>query len=258
MTTLNRAFRTFLAVVGPCLIAVSHAQDAAPDARWSIGATGWAGAAHRMLINTDGSALAARIIDLRNDREHADLALGVGLLANYRLSARFSLEAGAAYARFGYAHDVALGDLSFGDPIDPRRGFIYNTDDFAMPSSWRFVDRFHYLQLPLGVVMELGQGRWRSTTTLGAAPAFLLAAKGLTVRTYGDGRVERERFEPLEDFASFNLIAYLGTGVAFSSSERWQWQLRPTLQYGALRIIDAPVSARIGSLTLNAGVRMAL
>jgi|688.fasta_scaffold27983_3 hypothetical protein len=254
---MNNSIRTLLPAVGLAIVGTVNAQDAVPEGRWSIGASGWAGASYRTLINIDGSALADRIIDGRNEREEWDVAIGGGFHAGYRLSDRFSLEAGVAYARFGYADAVNLSDLTFGDQIDPRRGFIYNTGDVP-PESWRFVDRFHYLELPIGVVMELGQGRWRSFTTLGVAPAFLLAAQGLTVSTYEDGRDERESFEPLEDYASFNLIPYFSTGVTMHPGGRWTWSLCPTFRYGALKLIDAPVSARVYSVSLDLGVRFTL
>lgn len=254
---MNNSIRPLFAAVGLCLMGATHAQNDVPDARWSIGASGWAGGAYRTLLNTDGSELADRIIDGRNEREEWDVAIGGGFHAGYRLSDRFSLEAGVAYARFGYSNTVELSELTFGDPIDPRRGFVYNTDDVP-PASWRLLDRFHYLELPIGVVMELGKGRWRSATTLGVAPAFLLAAQGLTVSTYQDGRNERESFEPLEDYASFNLIPYFSTGVTMHPGGRWTWSLCPTFRYGALKLIDAPVSARVYSVSLDLGVRFTL
>lgn len=238
---MNRIISALLPAVGLCLLGTVHAQDAMPDARWSIGASTWSGGAYRTLINTDGSELAGRIIDGRDEREEWDVAIGGGLHAAYRLSDRFSLEAGLAYARFGYAHSVNLSDLTFGDPIDPRRGFIYNTGDVP-PESWRFVDRFHYLEVPIGVVMTLGQGRWRSSTTLGVAPAFLLAAQGVTVSTYANDQKERETFDLLGEYAAFNLIPYFSTGVSMHPGGRWNWSLRPTFRHGALKLIDAPVS----------------
>lgn len=251
---MNRTSCSCLAAFGLCLMGSVHAQTEAAKGRWSIGASSWSGVAYRSLLNNDGSELAERIIVGRNDRERPELTLGGGFNAAYRISQRLSLEAGVAYARFGYAISVNLSDLTFGDAIDPRRGFIYNTGDHALPSSWRFIDRFHYLEVPIGLVMELGEGRWRSSTTLGVAPAFLLAAQGITVSEYSDGRVERESFEPLEEFTSFNLIPYFSTGLSMHPGGRWHWSMRPTFRYGALKIIDAPLSARVYSLTLDLGV----
>jgi hypothetical protein len=254
---MNNPIRTLLSAVGLCLPVAIHAQNTVPEGRWSIGASAWSGGAYRTLLNTNGSDLADRIMDTRNEREEWDVAIGGGFHAGYRLSDRFSLEAGVAYARFGYSNTVELSELTFGDLIDPRRGFVYNTDDVP-PESWRLMDRFHYLEIPIGVVMELGHGRWRSSTTLGVAPAFLLAAQGLTVRTYADDQKERESFDLPGDYASFNLIPYFSTGVSMHSGGRWQWSLRPTFRYGALKLIDTPVSARVYSLTLDLGVQFSL
>ncbi len=56
------------------------------------------------------------------------MAFGGGLCTAYRLSERFSLEAGLGYARFGYAYSVDASELTFRDVIDPRRGFVYNSN----------------------------------------------------------------------------------------------------------------------------------
>jgi hypothetical protein len=39
---------------------------------------------------------------------------------------------------------------------------------------------------------------------------------------------------------------------------RWTWSLCPTFRYGALKLIDAPVSARVYSVSLDLGVRFTL
>ncbi|MCU0318941.1 MAG: outer membrane beta-barrel protein [Flavobacteriales bacterium] len=244
-----------ITVLALSLTATVHAQENAPTRRWSIGASLGTGLAYRSLINTDGSVFADQVINERNEREKRDLAIGGGFFAGYRISDRLSLEAGVAYARLGYVSSFDLSDLTFGDIIDPRRGFVFNANDIAVPSSWRLLDRFHYLEVPIGLVLELGKGRWRSSTTVGVAPAFLLAAQGLTVSTFADGRVERELYGRPEDFASFNLVPYISTGISMHPGGRWSWMLRPTFRLGALDLIDAPVSGRVYSATLELGVR---
>ncbi len=195
----------------------------------------------------------------RNGFETPTHALGGQLLAGYRLSENFLIETGVGFAQFGWQHRIDFSELTFGDPIDPRRGFIYSTGaNDALPERAVFIDKLHYVSIPLGACMELGRGRWRSTTVIGASASFLIDATHRSVVNHADGSRRAERSAQPFDFASFNLIPYLGTGVAFQSSDRWQWQLRPTLQYGAARIIDAPVSAQVYSLSLAAGVRIGL
>lgn len=234
---------------------IATAQDA--PGRWSIGGSLHAGAAYRTLVNTDGSELADMIISSRNERETPMLVSGGGFQSEYRLSTRFSIGAGLVYTHFGYDYKFDLSDLTFGDAIEPRRGFIYNTNDVP-PKTVRLVDRWNYMEVPIYMAMELGKGRWRSSTTVGIAPAFLIAARGMTERTFEDGNVDRERYDQPEDFERFNLIPFVSTGVSMHPGGRWQWYMRPTVRYGSLLIIDTPISARLFSLTADVGVRFTL
>ena len=106
--------------------------------------------------------------------------------------------------------------------------------------------------------MELGRGRWRSSTALGIAPSALLSARGITVSTNADDSEQREHYDLTGDFSSFNLIPYFSTGLSMRMAGRSQWSLRPTVRYGVSQIIDAPVSARLYSVSLDLGVRIAL
>ena len=254
MSSIRQRFMLAAGITFACGL---QAQVDTPEYRWSLGASMWCGGSYRTLINTNGSETAAGIIRTRDDREGPDVAFGGGAYAAYRLSERFGLEAGMAYARFGYTYGVDASELTFGDAIDPRRGFIYSTNA-VLPASWRLVDRFHYIEVPIGLVMELGHGRWRSSTALGVAPSALLSARGFTVNTNADGSEQREHYDLPGDFSSFNLIPYFSTGITMRTAGRWQWSLRPTVRYGALRVIDAPVSARLYSVSLDLGVRIAL
>lgn len=246
-----------LLISGGLLLAsmVATAQDA--PGRWSIGGSLHTGAAHRTLVNTDGSDLLDMFITSRDERETPLLVHGGGLHSEYRLSTCFSVGTGLVYTQFGYSYTVDLSDLTFGDMIDPRRGFIYGTDA-KVPTELRLVDRFNYVEVPIYLAMELGKGRWRSSTTLGIAPAFLIAARAMTESTFEDGHVDRERYEQPENFERFNLIPFLSTGVAMHPGGRWQWYLRPTVRYGSLLIIDSPLSARLFSVTADVGVRFTL
>jgi hypothetical protein len=256
-STMTMFRQLTLLICGGLLVAsmVATAQDA--PGRWSIGAAMHTGAAYRTLVNTDGSDLVDMFIASRDERENPLLVHGGGLHSEYRLSTCFSIGTGLVYTQFGYSYTVDLSNLTFGDVIEPRRGFIYNTND-VLPATIRFVDRFNYAEVPIYLAMELGKGRWRSSTTLGVAPAFLIAARGATISTYADGRVERERYDQPEDFETFNLIPFVSTGISMHPGGRWHWYLRPTVRYGALLIIDTPLSARLFSVSADVGVRFTL
>lgn len=256
-TGIYRTCPSFALVLGLLFLAPPSMVAQEETGRWTLGFSTHTGASYRSLVNTDGSEMADVIITLRNDREAIDLALGAGLRATYRLSPRFSVEAGIGYARFGNAMRIDMSDLTFGDMIDPRRGFVYETDAI-LPASLRFMDRYHYVELPVGIVVELGSGRWRSSSTLGVAPAFLVAARSVAVSTYPDGNKERDVYDRPEKFERFNLIPYLSSGISMHPGGRWQWSLRPTVRYGALQVIDAPISGHWYSMSLDLGIRWSL
>jgi hypothetical protein len=237
---------------------VAHFSQAQDDAgKWTLGAALGAGVSYRSLVNTDNSQLATTIITQRNELESPILVSSASLQVGYRLSDRLTLEGGIGYVQFGWTSSFDLTDLTFGDQIDPRRGFVYNTGD-ALPATWTLNDRFHYLEIPLGLAMLLGNGRWRSSSTLGIAPAFLLSARGTTVSNYPDGRQETENYDLPQDFATFNLIPYFSTGLGLHPGANWHWHFRPTVRYGALLITDTPVSGRLYSVSLDVGVHYTL
>lgn len=239
-------------------LAVGTVAQEAPVRRWSLGASVGAGMGYRTLAVTGSSTMPNFIIDLRDDREKPLTVPGGQLSVAYQLTRRVGLEAGLGYVQMGWRQRISGDDLTFGDMIDPRRGFIYSTDDALLFDRITISDVFHYLELRLAATFTLGQGRWRSQTSAGIAPAFLLAARNRSTTVYEDGHRTHDSGKPLETFNTYNLFPYFATGLSFHPGGRWSWQLQPTVRYGALRIIDTPITAHLFSGTLDFGVRYTL
>lgn len=248
-----------LSLLLPLIVLVSLSQGQTDSLRrWTIGVGTGAGLGYRTLSPTAPSTTVDAVIRSRNEREEPRMALGGYVGGGYQLSHCIGLEAGIGYTQLGWQQRIDIRDLTFGDMIDPRRGFIYGTDDLAMLERITFSDVFHYLDFRLGATLTLGQGRWRSVSALGVAPALLVAARTRTYSEYSDGHRTHESREAMETFNTFNLFPYLGTGVAFHPGGRWEWRLQPTVRYGAMRIIDTPITAHVFSGTVDFGVRFAL
>ncbi len=241
-----------------CATTQLHAQtEPAPSKRWSVGLNTGAGLAFRTLSKTENFPVSDVIIQRRNDREEPRLAFGLSGVVGYKLSKRFGFEAGLGYHAQGWVERMDLSQLTFGDIIHPRRGFFYVTGD-EMPTSYIWHDTFHYAEVSLAATMSLGQGRWSSISTIGVAPSFLIAAKVRTTKEFADGRTVRSSDVSLQEFDHFNLFPFVSTGVAFRSGERWEWRLQPSVRYGAMQIIDAPITAHLYSGSLEVGVRFTL
>lgn len=243
----------------PLIVLVSISQGQADNTRrWTIGVGGGAGLGYRTLSRTAPSTMADVVIRSRDEQEEPRIAFGGHVGVGRQLSRRIGIEAGIGYMQLGWQYQVTISGLSFGDMIDPRRGFIYQTDDVAIPERFTSSTIFHYLDLRLGATLTLGNGRWRSVSALGVAPALLIATRIHTRNEYSDGRRTHDSREPVDTFNTFNLFPYFGTGVAFHPGGRWEWRLQPSVRYGAMRIIDTPITAHVFSGTVDLGVRFAL
>lgn len=211
----------------------------------------------RTLYNTDGSLLNDVIIGARDEREVPRLASGTVISFGKQLGKRVGIELGIGYAQSGWKHKVDLDDVLPGDLVDPRRGFIYVTDG-AIPTKATFTDVLHYLEVPLGVTAHFGRGKVRSVSVLGIAPAFLVAARGTTVYEYPDDSKEDTRYKLDTDLHTFNCFAFLSTGLALRLGKLVEWRLQPTVRYGLLDVVDAPITAKVYSATVDLGVRITL
>jgi Outer membrane protein beta-barrel domain len=215
------------------------------------------GRAYRTLSTTDNSEMAPYIVDSRNSRETTRAAFSGCLFLGYTLSDRWAVEAGVGCVRLGYQSKIDTDDLTFGDMIDPRRGFIYNTGD-VLPASFRFIDDFYYAEVPVRLRLNLGKGRFRSTTTVGMAPAYLIAANSRAVSTYTDGSKEASNYDDTDQYLRFNLFATISTGVSYRLKERLEFRLEPMFRYGLLRITDSPVTGHLWSAGIGASCKVSL
>jgi len=251
------AFRLSLLMTLVMFASISQGQTESTS-RWYIGAGVGAGLGYRTLSRTSPSTMADLVIRSRNEREEPRMAHSGHVGAGYQLSRRIGLEAGIGYMQLGWQYRIDIKDLTFGDMIEPRHGYIYQTTDVAIPERITCNEIFHYLDLRLGATLSLGQGHWRSVSALGVASAFLIAARTCSSSAYSDGRRTHESREPMETFNAVNLFPYFGTGVAFHPGGRWEWRLQPTMRYGVLRIIDSVITAHLISGTVDFGVRFTL
>jgi hypothetical protein len=223
-------------------------QDAAavqPAAsRWSVGLNVTPAMAYRQLVVVQEHPITPYVLNSRNERE-IPLITGHGsIMAGYALSEKFGIEGGIGYSRFGWDHP--LKDLTFGDQIDPRRGFVYSTSaDLARPITFR--ETFHYLDIPVRATVSLGRGKLKWIGSLGVSASILMRASHISI--YAEGRKEYEQHL----FGRFNLFPTIGTGLAYRLNDRHELRLEPTFRYGMLKITDQPITGYLWSAGVNFG-----
>lgn len=224
---------------------------------WNFGVNAGVGMGYRTLINHQSSVLTAATIMEREAREEPRIAYGASFRCGRQISRRFGLEFGLGYFQTGWQYEVDMTALTFGDQIDPRRGFIYATDD-VIPVEAKLINVVHYLELPMAATLTFGKGRVRSVTAVGISPAYLLTASDAVDYKFEDGSTERSRYAPSTPYQNFNLFSFLSTGLSVQSKRGLEFRLQPTVRYGLLEIIDLPISARVFNGTVDLGVRIAL
>jgi hypothetical protein len=232
----------------------AHSQGPAPtSSRWSVGVMGTSAMTHRTLLNKDGSDQSDMIISLRDDAEVPRFGYGGKLMIARHLDDRWTIGIGVSYMRFGYQSDYEVSDLTFGDLIDPRRGFIYSTTTVP-PTSFRYIDDYQYIGIPLEVQRSWGTKRFRPLVGASITPSYLLEASTITRYEYSDGSSDRNRTSVRSDFNAFNLFATVQAGCGYNIGERLQVHVQPYGSVGVLDVIDAPISGWLWSVGVQAGV----
>lgn len=228
------------------LIGSVTAQDsAAHRSRWSIGINGSPDVAYRKLEIIEPSEIASSIVDGRNERELPVIGVTAALMGGYSFNDRFGIEAGVGYALLGW--EIDLSELSFGDQIDPRRGFAYSTDP-ALQGLKTLRQQFHYLNFPIKGTVTVGKRRWRWISSAGISFGIMMRARNVII--YEDDRSSWDQ----DYYERFNLFAQLSTGVLYQLSDRHQFRLEPTFRYGLLPIInDTPITGYLWSVGFNVG-----
>lgn len=227
-----------------------------PFARWQIGVGGSADHCYRTLSASGSDAFVSNVMDSRNDREEPTFGFSAGASARYDLTAHWGIELGAQYAKRGYASKPM--ELTFGDIIDPRYGFIYETPDGPRPSRIRYIYNYHYVDVPLQAVFHAGHGRFRFMAGVGIAANILLKATSTGIMDFSDGSTTRHTAEQIQDYKTFDLSPLISLGADRRIGQHLSVQVVPTFRYGVLKIIDAPITAYLWSAGVNVGCYYAL
>jgi len=234
LTSLLLALLTFSAI--------AQAQNSTN--KWQVGLNISPDICYRNIFITEGkvSDQTTAVINLRNSAEKPKLSYSGGLSVVYRYNPKLSFQAGLNYANVGYKSEIA----GFIGPVE---------EDF--PLSAKYIDNFHYLEVPTKVNFIFGENRLQYTVGAGLSSAYLMETKNTVVSYYADSTT-RKHIQNQDPYKPFNLFATLNVGLLYQLSNKWQLKLEPTFRYGLLRTSDTPVSGRLYNFGLSSGIYLTL
>lgn len=210
--------------------------------RFSIGIIASPEYCYRSLgIGSNANSFTPIIVDHRNDRELPKLGFTAGVIVNYEISNRISIECGLNYSDKGYRYD--LSGLTFGDMIDPRFGFVYTTQTVEdYPDSWIY--HYTYIDVPFKFVYTFPGRKIQFTTVCGFIANILLE---------GYQTISSSKVELRGDFNDLGISASASAGVLYNFNSKFRVLLIPSFQHSLTSLVSAPINGYLWSAGLNVG-----
>ena len=207
---------------------------------------------YRTLKNDDGSAISSIIIDSRNKYEEPKFGYTAGLNIHYALFKHLSFEAGLQYSNKGYG--IKKMELTYGDMIDPRFGFVYPTNSAEMVTHVKSIYTNAYLDVPVRAIFTFGNKRIHFISSIGVTTNILLESKHTNIKEYENGDKKRETYTDHNDFNKINITPTASLVINYMVSDKINISAEPTFRYGLLKITDTPVTYYLWNCGLNISI----
>lgn len=204
----------------------------------------------RTLKNNDGSSISDIVLNLRNENETIKFGYTTGLNICFNFKKFVALETGIQYSNKGY--QALMKDLTYGDMIDPRYGFIYATSGTA-PTKAKFIYNYHYIDIPLKVNFTFGKKKIRLISSVGLTTNIFIKETSASVLEYSDGKTDRKNYPTTFDYNKINISPIISVGIDYKINNRMNLRIEPTFRYGVLKIINTPIIGYLWNGGLNIG-----
>lgn len=176
---------------------------------------------YRTLINEDNSKLVEAAIENRNGFELAKPSYQIGLSATFFKKGK--LELLGAISLTNYGEQLKTYNLTYGDQIDPQRGFAYTTSDYILHS---FTYNFYYLDIIPTVKYNLLDKKIKLYTSLSPEVNFYLGGK--TKKKYSEnGEVFKKQEQYDEPSNPMTFSGAIGLGIKLPLGEKFSLSVEP-------------------------------
>ncbi len=205
---------------------------------------------YRTLTNTNGASTYDSLIRLRDGYEKALPGFTTGISFGYQLSNKLYLQTGLQFSKKGFR--IPEGSFYYGDITDPRRAFIYNTND-KYPKSGINNFRFFYLDVPLKLSTSWGTHKLKLVAGAGVVTSIFLKESRRDRIVYSDDTRSTFEHTGKEKYSKVMFSPTVSAGIDWNHSGPFHLRVEPTFTYGISKIIDQPISAYLWSFGLNLG-----
>lgn len=194
----------------------------------------------RTLKNNDGSAASSTEIEMRNSNEKAKFGYTAGVNACYNITPNWSIEAGIQYSQKGYQ--------------TKENHYIMIEPEPGVPEKTRYIHNFYYTDLPIKVNYMAGVGKIRFITSAGITTNYFIKEMQTQKDSYADGTIKRHSREVTEfTYNTVNITPTISAGIDYQITNQLNIRVEPVFRYGALKIIDTPITAHLWNTGVNFG-----
>jgi hypothetical protein len=245
----------FLALFVCCLATSGTYGQMTLANRYQIGITTSTDIGYRTLEIQNADQYTQGIADDRESYEAPALGFTVSGQITKRFPGNFGIGLGLQYAKRCYKS--VHNELTYGDMIDPRKGFIYDTDT-SVPVAITLVYHFNYVDMPIQLNYFIGKRKIKGVVSLGGSLNYLVNDRTCILKTMADGSKATSKSERLSDFRPFNFTPQLSAGVEWSLNDKSSIRVEPIARYGVMKIADTPITEYLWSYGLNIGYHFKL
>lgn len=177
-----------------------------------------------------------------NDQQIPALMQGIDFRVKYKLTNKLGLITGLGYQQYGDQLKLEM-NLTFGDQIDPRHGFIYTVIDQPQPHEIRLKHIYSYLELPILVnYLVLDKEKNKLDISLGGNINYFLSAKTKTLKKYDERKNERSSSKTVFSNSDFNFGGQIAVSYRRMINKKLFVKVGPRFDYFFTSISkDVPV-----------------
>lgn len=196
----------------------------------------------RSLSNNDGSSNSDIVINNRENYEIPHFGYNAGVNVHYNLFKFFQIQTGVSFVNCGY--DTKWLEINYFD----RNNLV------AVYGKGKFKYIYKYISVPLKFDFLFGNKKLKAKFGVGTSADFFIEEKVRYIVKKYDGNKEVSSYKNRRDnYKNLNISLLISSGIDYKV-RRLHITAQPIIRYGLLKIIDAPVTARLW----NAGIDLGL